>query len=176
LATTYRSRLKQEEKSIPYFLEAISLLEGNNDFATANHARLELGLTYMALGTEHFEKAIKILQEALRVATDKSLISQIEAIHFYLARSFEESSRYEEALEQYQRLIKHNQTLAGANHKSSDYFGILEAMGLIYRNLSRYEEAIANYQVLLSRVIETGDENDQALVLNETCRNIFLAR
>ena len=158
--------LKQPEHSVPYFIEAIPLLETGNDFVSANFDRLALGSIYLELGKrENFAKAAQILKDAVRVANENNLTGQVGYAHLLFARSLEELAKYEDALEQYQMFLKHDRDVGGGDYTNPAYYGFLETKAKIYRNLSKYEEAIANYRAVLLKVTETGDAKDQAFFL-----------
>jgi CHAT domain-containing protein len=165
LAGMFDRNLKQREKSIPYYIEAIPLLEMDNNFVSANLARLALGLIYRDLGKrENFEKAAQILKDAVRVANTKNLTEQVGNAHLFFGGALEELANYEEALEQYQLFLKHDRNVGGGDDGPARY-EFLENKALIYRNIGRYEEAIANYRTLLLKLIEIGDKARQAHVL-----------
>jgi serine phosphatase RsbU (regulator of sigma subunit)/tetratricopeptide (TPR) repeat protein len=159
LGKVYRQKINYTT-SLNYFLEAAQEFQKLNDFQNLSTTHSEIALLYQTQGAE--DRAIEYFNLAQQTlppsASDNLRIAYLQG----LGNSYFKQKKYDNALEQYQKVLDYNKN-SGDNRQ---IINTLDRIGMINATAQNYSEAIKNYEDIIKVNQKLNDAVSLAAALN----------
>ena len=135
-----------------YYLASIATARANNDYIILSQSLVNLG--HLELEAKNYQEAERLIHQALKLSEDNHYGERVAACHSKLGDLYREQYRHSEAIDQYQKALKHHRW------NTKDALATMQHLAFSLKSAGRIEEAY-DYLNLSFMVSDSLQKSDQ---------------